>query len=100
MTSNPLDMVKKKLLRPMPGYTFIRMYSIPDLQGGVGNKDLKYNISNQHSDDYKLVMKFFAKYPEVKYMPLNGPLHVAPGGAVKMTHPASHFIFKQKKLMK
>ena len=60
---------------------------------------MKYSLDPEHKDDYLLVTRFFKKYPEVKYMPLTGPLYTGSDGAKKFAHPASHFVFKQKKLM-
>jgi len=44
--------------------------------------------------------KFYLKYPEVKYMPIMGPIHVEKNNHMTFTHPASVFIRKQKAFMK
>jgi len=55
---------------------------------------------NNFLGEVELVYKFFKKYPEVRYMPLMGPIKYEAGGTMRITHPASHFVHKQKKYMK
>lgn len=37
---------------------------------------------------------FYKKYPEVKYMPLMGPVRFLRGGGIEQSHPASYFVHK------
>ena len=66
----------------------------------MGRRDLGNNIHEKFSDEIKLVEKFFTKYPEIKYMPVLGPLKIHKGGQMNFSHPASKFVHKQKRLMK
>lgn len=43
--------------------------------------------------------KFWKLYPELKYMPVTGPLNTEFGGQMHFSHPASHYISKVKKYM-
>ena len=44
--------------------------------------------------------KFYAKYPEVKYMSLLGPLQHNKQGGISFGHPASYYVNKTQALMK
>jgi hypothetical protein len=45
--------------------------------------------------EYNLLQKFYRKYPEIKYMPVLGPIQIKKGGQMNFSHPASIFIRKQ-----
>lgn len=57
-----------------------------------GEKDLR--------DDYELVKKFWFRYPELRYLPVTGPLKVTQGNELMLTHPASHYVQKVKEYKK
>jgi hypothetical protein len=42
----------------------------------MGRRDLGNNVHEKLDDEIKLVEKFFTKYPEIKYMPVLGPLKI------------------------
>ena len=84
----------------MPGHAYLRMFSPHAWGGNLGRRDVAQEYDGGLKSEMLLIQKFYKKYPEVKFMPLTGPLEYEHGGGIKMTHPASHFVSKQKKYMK
>ena len=71
------------------------MFSPHMFSANLGRRDLGNFSSEQSLSEMQLIAKFYKKYPEIKYMPLLGPLHMKHGGAMTLTHPASVFVRKQ-----
>lgn len=65
----------------------------------MGRRDLAH-YDGGADVEMQLIKKFYWKFPEVKYMPISGPLKTLRGGSMRFTHPASVFVHKQKHLMK
>ena len=75
------------------------MFAPSAFGGNLGRRDLA-NYDGGQDVEMQLIKKFYWKFPEVKYMPITGPLKTLRGGGMRLTHPASVFVHKQKKLMK
>jgi len=76
------------------------MFSPHAWSGNLGRRDLAESYDGGLNDEMLLIKKFYKKYPEVKYMPISGPIWNEHGGQMKMAHPASEFVQKQKNYMK
>jgi hypothetical protein len=76
------------------------MFSPHAWSGNLSKRDLGEPVDGNLHNEMELLKKFYTKYPEVKYMPLTGPLNMKYGGQLRFSHPASIFIHKQQKLMK
>lgn len=91
---NYTELVHKGIKKPLPGYTFMRMFDINKLHGNTTSLDLVNDPETDLKEDYELIKKFWKRYPELRYLPVTGPLKHQYGGAISMTHPASHFVQK------
>lgn len=60
----------------------------------MSRRDLGENDDGNIHNEMELLRKFYTKYPEVKYLPLTGPLNVKYGGQMRHSHPASVFVHK------
>ena len=76
------------------------MFSPHAWGGNLGRRDLAENEHGNLDEEMELITKFYKKYPEIKYMPITGPIKYEHGGQMRFSHPASIFVWKQKKLMK
>ena len=76
------------------------MFSPHAWGGNLGRRDLDHEYDGGLASEMLMIRKFYKKYPEVRYMSLTGPIEHSYGGQMRYTHPASHFITKQKKYMK
>ena len=97
---NYTELVHKGIKKPLPGYTFMRMFDVNKLHGNMTARDLTHDPTEQLRDDYELIKKFWKRYPELRYLPVTGPLKTHSNGAMTMTHPASHFVQKVHKYKK
>jgi len=97
---NFLDLVQYGVKRTFPGYGIVRMYSPHAFSMNMGRNDLKNHVTENINDEMKLLQKFFSKYPELKYMPILGPITTNALGQMNLSHPASKFVQKQQQLIK
>ena len=56
-------------------------------------------LDKHSTQESELIKKFFKKYPEIKQMPIMGPMVKNKNGSFGFSHPASIFVWRQKKLM-
>lgn len=75
------------------GWEFCRMFAPSAFGGNLGRRDLAHFDGGQ-GEEMQLIKKFYWKFPEVKYMPISGPLKTLRGGSMRLTHPASVFVHK------
>lgn len=71
---NYTELVHKGIKRPLPGYTFMRMFDVNKMHGNTTSLDLKNDPESDLREDYELVKKFWKRYPELRYLPVTGPL--------------------------
>jgi hypothetical protein len=77
---NVIDLIQYGVKRTFPGYGIVRMFSPNAWAMNQGRRDLKAPDDGGLPDEYQLLQKFYRKYPEIKYMPVLGPLNVKHGG--------------------
>lgn len=77
---NYLDLVELGWKRRKPGYSFMRLFSPSKYSGSVSSKDLAETPDERLYDEHMLMKKFWKLYPELKYMPVSGPIVTEFGG--------------------
>ena len=77
---NYLDLVEFGVKRRKPGYSFMRMFAPSYFGGNLGSKDLAEFPDERLFDEHLLMKKFWKLYPELKYMPVSGPIVTEFGG--------------------
>ena len=92
---NYVDLVGYGVKKVFHGFNIIRMFSPHAFAGNLTKGDLKEAEDGGLKDTTQLLRKFYKKYPEIKYMPVSGPIEMQKGGQIEITHPASIFIKKQ-----
>ena len=56
------------------------MFSPHAFNGNLGRRDLALEEDGGINEEMNLIKKFYNKYPEVKYMPISGPINHNYGG--------------------
>jgi hypothetical protein len=77
---NYLDLVEFGVKRRKPGYAFMRMFAPSQFGGTLSSKDLAEFSDERLFDEHMLMKKFWKLYPELKYMPVSGPIVTDFGG--------------------
>ena len=90
---NVLDLIHYGIKKTVPGYHVMRMSSPHAWSGNLTTRDLA-EVGGGFDEEQQLVQKFFKKYPEIKYSPMTGPLKTLYGGQMRLSHPASVFVWK------
>lgn len=77
---NLVDLVQYGIKNRCDSYQFIRMFSPHAWSGNLGRRDLAESYDGGLQDEMLMIRKFYKKYPEVKYMPMTGPIWHEHGG--------------------
>ena len=77
---NYLDLVEFGVKRRRPGYSFIRLFGYSPYSGTLSSKVLAEFPDERLYDEHMLMKKFWKLYPELKYMPVSGPIVTEFGG--------------------
>lgn len=56
------------------------MFSPHAWSGNLSKRDLAEPEDGNLHNEMELLKKFYTKYPEVKYMPVSGPINIKYGG--------------------
>jgi len=70
---NRIDYIAYGVKAKFEGWEICRMFSPYAFHGNVGRRDLRYADGN-FNEEYVLLKKFLKKYPEINWMPQQGPL--------------------------
>lgn len=96
-----VDSINHGIRKAFPGSQYVRMFAPNAWSGNYGRRDLKYAAEDGGGlkYEYQVLKKFFQKYPEMKSMPLLGPVQNTSDGGVVESHPAHQYLMKTKKLV-
>ena len=70
---NYVELVNKGIAQRLPCHAILKMYSPHAYSGNLSQRDLEHFHKNNWTE-LSLVKKFFKRFPEVKQMPITGPL--------------------------
>jgi hypothetical protein len=78
---NYVDLVQHGVKRTFPGYNIVKMFSPHAFAGNLSKRELKEKEDGGVPETQQLLRKFYRRYPEIKYMPMLGPVELVAGGA-------------------